>query len=60
MPKGIEDLCGKISLIGGERTEISIFEGKVVDRRERGDRCLIGRIGEERKINKEAFKTVFT
>lgn len=60
MSNGIEELCGKVKLIGGEREGISISEGEVADGREKGEHCLVGRIGEEKKINKEAFKMVFS
>jgi hypothetical protein len=58
MADDVDKLCGKVALIGGKRDGITITEGEVTDSHERGERCLVGRIGEERKVNKEAFKTV--
>jgi hypothetical protein len=56
----VDKLCGKVALIGGEQDGIAITEGEVADSRERGERCLVGRIGGERKVSKEAFKTVLS
>jgi hypothetical protein len=53
-------LCGRIARIGGENIGISISEGDVAADIEKGERCLVGRIGEEKKVNKEAFKTVLS
>jgi hypothetical protein len=60
MGDDLEALCGRISLIGGEKEGIKILEGEVAADREKGERCLVGRIGDERKVNKEAFKTVLS
>jgi hypothetical protein len=60
MGDDLETLCGRISLIGGEKEGIKILEGKVEADREKGKRCLVGRIRDERKVNKEAFKDVLT
>lgn len=56
----MEKLCGKISLIGGEQVGITVTEGEIAEGREKGDCCLIGMIGTDRKINREAFKTVLS
>ena len=56
----LETLCGRIACIGGENIGISISEGDVAADIEKGERCLVGRIGGERKVNKEAFKTVLS
>jgi hypothetical protein len=53
-------LCGRISLIGGEKVGIKISEGEVSADREKGERCLVGRIGDDKKVNKEAFQTVLS
>lgn len=39
---------------------ITIIEGEIVDGRVKGERCLIGRIGDKKKVNKEAFRTVLS
>lgn len=60
MVKDIDELCWKISLTGGERVGIKILEWEIANARETRARCLVGRIGDERKINKEAFKSVLS
>ena len=56
----MEKLCGKISLIGREKSGIRVMEGEIADDRRKGERCLVGRIGTKKKINKEAFKGVLS
>jgi hypothetical protein len=56
MGDDLETLCGRISLIGGEKVGIKISEGEVSADREKGERCLVGRIGDDKKINKGAFQ----
>jgi hypothetical protein len=56
----LETLCGKISCIGREDVGITISEGDVAADREKGLRCLVGRIGDEKKVNKEAFKSILS
>jgi hypothetical protein len=56
MGDDLETLCGRISLIGGEKVGIKILEGEVSADREKGERCLVGRIGDDKKINKGAFQ----
>jgi hypothetical protein len=58
MADDIDKLCSKVTLIGGERNGITISEGEVAESREQGDHCLVGKIRDDRKVNKEAFKTV--
>lgn len=60
MGDDLEKLCGRISLIGREKVGIKILEGEVVADREKGERYLVGRIGDEKKVNKEAFKSVLS
>jgi hypothetical protein len=55
MGDDLETLCGRISLVGGEKVGIKISEGEVSADREKGERCLVGRIGDEKRVNKEAF-----
>jgi hypothetical protein len=60
MADDVDKLCSKVALIGGEWDGITITEGEVAESRDRGERCLVGRIGEDRRVNKEAFRTVMT
>ncbi|XP_059457118.1 uncharacterized protein LOC132186993 [Corylus avellana] len=60
MGDDLETLCGKISLIVGEKVGIPVSEGEIVADREKGERCLVGRIGIEKKVNKEAFRNVLS
>jgi hypothetical protein len=62
MSKGdeLEYLCDRMARVGGENSGITISEGDVAADKEKGLRCLVGRIGEEKKVNKEAFKDVFS
>jgi hypothetical protein len=58
MEDDVENLCGKILLIGREKPGIRVMEEEMADDRRKRKRCLVGRIGTEKKINKEAFKGV--
>jgi hypothetical protein len=60
MGDDLETLCGRISLMGGEKVGIKISEGEVSADREKGERCLVGRIGDDKKINKGAFQNVLS
>jgi hypothetical protein len=60
MGDDLETLCGRISLVGGEKVGIKIMEGEVAADREKGERCLVGRVGDGKKVNKEAFKKAFS
>jgi hypothetical protein len=60
MAEEIEKLCGKISLTGGENKGLIICEGELAGGRERADRCLVGKVGSDRRVNKEAFQTVLS
>ena len=44
MAEELEDLCGNISLSEGEKFGIRIQEGEIAEARERGTRCLVGKI----------------
>lgn len=46
-----------MSLSEGEEG-ISITEGEVAVLKEKGTRCLVGRIGTEKRINRESFKSL--
>jgi hypothetical protein len=58
MVDDVDKLCGKVAFIGGKRDGITIIEGEVVDSHKRRERRPVGRIWEEWKVNKEAFKSV--
>jgi hypothetical protein len=60
MAEGLEELCGKISLIAGEKQGLKITEGEVAVTREKGKRCLIGWLWAGKHTNKEAFQTVLS
>ncbi|XP_059446458.1 uncharacterized protein LOC132178004 [Corylus avellana] len=60
MADELEKLCGKITLTEGERVGVVICEGEIADGREKGERCLVGRIGGERRVNKEVFRFVLS
>ncbi|GLT53996.1 hypothetical protein SLA2020_272300 [Shorea laevis] len=59
MDGSLEEIWGRMSLSEGEKQGISISEGEVAILKEKGSRCLVGRIGTEKKVNKEAFKSLF-
>lgn len=44
MTEGLEKLCGKISLVGGEAKGISITEGEIAKGKDIGERFLVGKI----------------
>lgn len=60
MEETLEDLCGRISLSESEKEGISITEGEIAVLRKKGSRCLVGRLITEKKINKEAFRSLLT
>jgi hypothetical protein len=60
MAKDLEELCSKISLTDGEKVGINISEGEIAYRKDKEEHCLIGKIGNDRKINKEAFKSLLS
>ncbi|XP_059441137.1 uncharacterized protein LOC132173616 [Corylus avellana] len=60
MEEELETLCGKISLTEGEKVGLKICEGEIAEGRAKGARCLVGKIGGERRVNKEAFRTVLS
>lgn len=60
MRDNLETLCGRMSLVGGEKMGIKIMEGEVAANREKRERCLVGRVGDGKKVNKEAFKNVIS
>jgi len=61
---GMKDLIASMSegmkLSEGERKEITITESDTADLRGRSERCLLGRLMSDRRIQKEAFKTLMS
>lgn len=56
----LEVLCGRISFSDREKEGISISEGEVAILQEKRSRCLVGRFGTEKRVNREAFKSLLT
>jgi hypothetical protein len=56
----IESMSGGMKLSEGERIEITINETDIADLRGRSERCLLGRLMSDRRIQKEAFKTLMS
>lgn len=54
----IEPMPEGFSLTKGEHIGISITEDDIIEVKEQGANCLIGKLWTEKKINNEAFKTV--
>jgi hypothetical protein len=52
------NVLGGLPLTEGEKKGIEIAEETVQDLRIKGSKCLIGRLGVPKKLNKEAFKAV--
>lgn len=60
MAEELEEMCGRISLSDSEKEGISITKGDIAMLKERGTRCLVGRLVTEKRINKEAFCSLLT
>ncbi len=45
-------------LTKGEKQGILIYDEEIEDLRAKGSKCLVGRLGVVKKINKEVFKTL--
>jgi hypothetical protein len=56
----IDLLCGRLSLSEGEKEGIQITEGEITKERAKVARCLVGRVGTEKKVNREAFRSLLT
>lgn len=56
----IELLCGRLTLSEGEKEGIEINEGEINVGREKVAHCLVGRVGSEKRVNREAFRTMLT
>lgn len=60
MAEDLEELCGNIILTEGEKSGIKISECEIAEAREKGTRCLVGKIWSGKRTNKEAFKQVLS
>ncbi|GLT77767.1 hypothetical protein SLA2020_493250 [Shorea laevis] len=60
MASEIEELCGKLTLSEGEKEGIPIHAGELSAVKEKVERCLVGRVGTEKRINREAFRTLLS
>lgn len=58
MAEELKELFSRISLTDSELEKISISEGEITVLRDRGSRCLVGRIETDKRINRDAFKTL--
>lgn len=58
MAEAIEELCGRFSLMDSEKEGISITDGEIAVMCEKVTRSLVGRLGTEKRINREAFKSL--
>jgi hypothetical protein len=56
----MESMGERMKLSDGERKGIMITEADTADLRGRSERCLLGRLMSDRRIQKEAFKTLMT
>jgi hypothetical protein len=55
-----EERFGKFSLTNGEQKGIPIGYDDTKELRLKGTKCLVGQLGVQKKVNKEAFKTLLT
>jgi hypothetical protein len=55
MTESLEELCGQISLTEWERVGIQVTEEEIADTRAIGGKCLVGKLWNEKLVNKEAF-----
>jgi hypothetical protein len=60
MAENRDQMGGRAPRTKGEKEGIVITEDDVGEIRAQGEYCLIGKIWAEKKINKEAFKTVLS
>jgi hypothetical protein len=52
------NILGGFPLSKGEQTELVITEEVTQDLQVKGTKCLVGRLGVPKKLNKEAFKAI--
>jgi hypothetical protein len=45
MEEELENLCERISLIDRDKAGLTIYEGEIAEGQEKGERCLVGKIG---------------
>ncbi|XP_059458343.1 uncharacterized protein LOC132187940 [Corylus avellana] len=60
MADELETLCGKISLLEGEKIGTKISKGEIEETKIKGKNCLIGRVWTGKRVNKKAFKSVLS
>lgn len=58
MATDIDELCGQLTLSEGEQEGIHIEEGEISMMRAKVARSLVGRLGTEKRINREAFRSM--
>jgi hypothetical protein len=58
MEELIDGVCSSMKLLDKERARIIITEDDTAELRMRSGRCLVGRIMSDRRIQKEAFRTL--
>ncbi|GLT62155.1 hypothetical protein SLA2020_348130 [Shorea laevis] len=56
MATELDELCGRLTLSEGEKEGIQIEEGEISVMRDKVARSLVGRLGTDKKINREAFR----
>jgi hypothetical protein len=54
MIDSLEELCGQISLTERERVGIQVTEEEIAVTRAIGGKCLVGKIWNDKSVNKEA------
>jgi len=54
------DVLGAFPRTDREKQGILVEDGEIEDLRANGSKCLVGRLGVPKKINREAFKTLLT
>jgi len=60
MADSLVDLCGNMTLLEGEQVGLVIHEDDTVDLRLKRERCLVGRLLTERRIQKDAFRVLMS
>ncbi|GLT69909.1 hypothetical protein SLA2020_420210 [Shorea laevis] len=60
METDLDVLCGRLSLSEKEKEGIHISEGEVTVGKTKLARCLVGKLGTEKRINREAFRSLLT
>jgi hypothetical protein len=60
MVEDYRERFGKFSLVGGKKQRIHIGLEDVADLCAKASKCLVGRLGAPKQVNKEAFKALLT